>query len=88
MIYSWLSRRSTARGSSTGLVPVGSTKVKAQKSFPFTEGTSEVEVLNKFAKLRDTSYTKNAPIFFTTLPKKKKDVCTKFLTFFWQMVSF
>ena len=29
---------------STGLVPVGPTKVKACKSFLFTEGTPEVEI--------------------------------------------
>ena len=42
-MYSRLSRRSTARGSSTGLVPVGPTWVKDRKSILFTEGTSEVE---------------------------------------------
>ena len=46
MIYSWLSRHSTSRGSSTGLVPVGPTKVKAHKSILFTEGTPEVEIKN------------------------------------------
>ena len=29
-IYSWLSRHSIARGSSTGLVPVGPAKIKAR----------------------------------------------------------
>ena len=37
IIYSRLSRLSTARGSITGLVPVGPTKVKAFKSVLFTE---------------------------------------------------
>ncbi len=43
IIYSWLSRCSTARGSSTRLSLVGTTKVKACKSFLFTEGSPEVE---------------------------------------------
>ena len=34
-----MSRYSTARGSSTGLVPVGPAKAKARKSVWFTEGT-------------------------------------------------
>ena len=41
--YSRLSRCSTARGSNTGLSLVGPTKVKACKSFPFTEGYLKVE---------------------------------------------
>ena len=40
-IYSRLSRRSTARGSSTGLVTVGPTK-----SILFTEGIPEVKIKN------------------------------------------
>ena len=34
----------------------------------------------KSAKLKNKEYTINAPTFFTTL-QKKKDGCTKFLTF-------
>ena len=45
-MYSRLLRHSTARGSSTGLVPVGSTKVKACKSILLTEGTPKVEIKN------------------------------------------
>ena len=41
-IYSRLSRRRTARGSSTGLVPVG--PAKAHKYILFTEGTPEVRI--------------------------------------------
>ena len=40
---SWLSRCSTARGSSSGLSLGGPTKVKASKSFLFTEGSLKVE---------------------------------------------
>ena len=43
MIYSPLSRCSTARGSSNGLSIVGPTKVQARKSFLFTEVSPEVE---------------------------------------------
>ena len=43
MLYSQLSRCSTARGSSTGLSQVGPTKVKACKSFLFTESSLKVE---------------------------------------------
>ena len=43
-MHSQLSRHSTARGSSTGLVPIGPTKVKAPTSVLFTEGTLEVEI--------------------------------------------
>ena len=39
-----LLRGNTARGSSTGLVPVSPAKVKECKSILFTEGTSEVEI--------------------------------------------
>ena len=48
-MYSPLSRRSTARGSITGLVPVGLNKVKARKSVLFTEGTPEVEKIFIFS---------------------------------------
>ena len=41
-----LSRHSITRGSSTGLVPVGPTKIKACKSELFNEGTSEVKIMN------------------------------------------
>ena len=44
MIYSWLSRRITARGSSTSLVTVGPTEVKACKSIIFTEGIHHLKV--------------------------------------------
>ena len=44
VIYSPLSWCSTARGSSTGLVPVGPTKVKVRNSVLFTEGTPKVEI--------------------------------------------
>ena len=44
VIYSLVSRCSTARGSSYGLVPVSPAKIKARKSILFTEGTPEVEV--------------------------------------------
>ena len=43
-INSQLWRRSTARGSSTRLVPVGPTRAKARKSILFTEGTTEVKM--------------------------------------------
>ena len=43
-IYSRLLRRSTAKGSSTGLVPVGPNKVLPCKSILFTGGTPEVEI--------------------------------------------
>ena len=43
VIYSLLSRYSTARGSSTGLSQEGPSKVKACKSFLFTKGSLEVE---------------------------------------------
>ena len=42
-IYSQLSMCSTARGSSAGLSLVGPIKIKARKSFIFTEGFPEVE---------------------------------------------
>ena len=42
--HSLLSRRNTARGSSTGLVIVGPTKVKACKSILFTEGIPEIKI--------------------------------------------
>ena len=42
MIHSQLLRCNTARGSSTGLSLVGPTKVKAVKSFLFTEGSLKV----------------------------------------------
>ena len=53
MMYSWLLRRSTARGSSTGLVPGGPTKVKAAKSVLITEGTPEVEIniISQFSQI-------------------------------------
>ena len=41
IIYNWLSR--TAKGSSTRLSLVGPTKLKARKSFLFTEGSPEVD---------------------------------------------
>ena len=44
--YSRLSKLSTARVSSTGLVMTGPTKVKACKSVQFTEGTPKVEIKN------------------------------------------
>ena len=43
-IYSQLFRRSAVRGSSTGFVPVGPTKVKASKSILFNEGTPEGKI--------------------------------------------
>ena len=43
-----MSRRSTARGSRNGLVPVGPAKVKACKSTLFTEGTLDVEIFHDF----------------------------------------
>ena len=46
MIYSRLSRHITARGSSTSLVTVGPTKVKACKYIKFAEGIPEVEIKN------------------------------------------
>ena len=45
-MYSRLSRHSTARGSSTEIVPVGPSKVKACKYIIFSEGTPEVEIMN------------------------------------------
>ena len=42
-MHSYLSRYSAARGSSTGLSILGLTKVKACKSFLFTEGHPEDE---------------------------------------------
>ena len=47
-INSWLSRCSTARRSSTGLSLVGRTKVKARKSFLFTEGPLKVGNKERF----------------------------------------
>ena len=35
----------------------------------------------KSAKLKDKKYTINVPSFYTTLHKKERDLCTKFLTF-------
>ena len=43
-IYSRFLRLSTARGSGTGLVTVGPAKVKACKSFLFTEGVYSLKV--------------------------------------------
>ena len=51
IIYSRLLRPSTARGSSTGLVPVDPTKVRARKSILFTECTPEVEITFLFVLL-------------------------------------
>ena len=45
-IYSWFLRLSTAMGFGTGLVTVGSTKVKACKSILFIEGSPEVKIKN------------------------------------------
>ena len=42
-----LPRHSTARGSKTGLVPVGPTKVKAHKSVLLTEGPLAVEIIQE-----------------------------------------
>ena len=42
-MYSWLSRCSEARGSSTGLFLIGPTKVNTRKSFLFTKGFLKVE---------------------------------------------
>ena len=47
-MYNGLLRRSTAKGFSTGLVPVGPTKVKACKSILFIEGIPEVEIKMKW----------------------------------------
>ena len=57
MIYSQLSRCSTARGSSTGLSFVGPTKVKAHKSFLFTEGSLKVENKGNLYDFVTTLYT-------------------------------
>ena len=46
IILSWLSRHGTARGSSTRLVPLGPTKVKAHKSVLFSEGAPKVKIKN------------------------------------------
>ena len=43
-----MSRHSTARGSNTGLVPVGPAKVKTRKSVLFTEGTPEVKISQRW----------------------------------------
>ena len=45
LTYSWFSRYSTTRGSSTGLCRVGPAKVKASKSIIYTEGPPEVEII-------------------------------------------
>ena len=50
-MFSQLSRCCTAKGSKTGLSLVGPTKVKARKSFLFTEGFLKVEN-NKSLRLR------------------------------------
>ena len=42
-MYSCLSRCSEARGSSTGLLLIGPTKVNTRKSFLFTKGFLKVE---------------------------------------------
>ena len=58
IIYSWLSRCSTARGSSTGLLLVGPGKVKACESFLFTEGSPECENKEHLFDFVVTLYTK------------------------------
>ena len=45
-IHSRLLRLNTARGSGTGLVTVGTTKVMACKSLCFTKDVSDVEIIN------------------------------------------
>ena len=45
--YSRLSRCSTTRGSNTGLFRVDPTKVKARKSFLFTEGSLKFVIINE-----------------------------------------
>ena len=49
-IYSLQLRLNTARGSGTGLVTVGSAKVKACKSIIFTEGIPEVKITVQFSE--------------------------------------
>ena len=56
-MYSQLSRLSTARGSSTGLLTVGPAKVKACKSILFIEDIPEVEIKNT-CLLKLTHYIK------------------------------
>ena len=48
IIYSQLSRYSKAKGSSSGLSQGGPTKVKASKSFLFTDGFLRVENKENF----------------------------------------
>ena len=47
-IFNRLSSYSTAKGSSTGLVPVGPVKVKARKSIVFTEGVVWIDPIMAF----------------------------------------
>ena len=54
---SWLSRCSTARGSSSGLSLGGPTKVKAHKFFLFTEGSLKVENKEKVGSTHTTVVT-------------------------------
>ena len=46
IIHSQLSKCCTARVSNAGLYRIGPTKVKASKSFLFTEGSLEVKIKN------------------------------------------
>ena len=59
MINSQLLRCSTARGSNTRLFLVGLTKVKACKSFLFTEGSLKVENEEHLFDLVVTLYLPN-----------------------------
>ena len=59
-IYSWLLRSSTARGFSTGLVPVGTAKVKVHKSILFNQGTRELREV----KIKNTCWH---TLFYLTL---------------------
>ena len=61
-IYNWLSRCSTARGSSTVLSLVSLTLVKACKSFLFTEGTLKVENKEHLFDFVVTLYTYNTAL--------------------------
>ena len=60
-----MSRRSTARGFSTGLVTAGPTKTKAQRSVLFTKGTPKVEIKNTcLIQLTDFILSHFAPMLY------------------------
>ena len=63
---SQLSRHITARGSSTRLMPVGPTKVKARRSVLFTKATPEVKIRLLFTYCVMTYFEINKKSFVRT----------------------